>query len=167
MNCQNCNNTFNQKDSRQKFCNRSCAAKFNNKQKIKSRPCSFCGQTIFGRITNKKCCADCFANYKQLYSIQRLKSVQNITLSKLRRIYDLNEFHAKIRGWSRQTYSNYNKPNSCKVCGYKLHCDICHIKPISDFAETTLITEVNHIDNLIALCPNHHWEFDNKIITLN
>lgn len=166
MNCQNCTNSFIPKDIRQKFCSKSCSAKFNNKQKIKSRPCKFCGQIIFGRITNKKCCLDCFENYKQLHSIQRLKQLQNITLLELRNKYSLNEYHAKIRGWSRQTYSNYNKETSCKICGYRLHCDICHIKPIADFSENTLITEVNHIDNLVSLCPNHHWEFDNKIISI-
>ena len=22
--------------------------------------------------------------------------------------------------------------------------------------------KINNIDNLIALCPNHHWEYDNN-----
>ena len=38
---------------------------------------------------------------------------------------------------------------------------MAHIKAVSDFNDDTLISEINDIDNLIALCPNHHWEYDN------
>lgn len=52
--------------------------------------------------------------------------------------------------------------NSCAHCGYDKHIQICHIKAISSFDEDTLISVVNSKDNLIALCPNCHWEFDHK-----
>ena len=32
---------------------------------------------------------------------------------------------------------------------------------MSSFNSDALISEINSIDNLIALCPTHHWEFDN------
>ena len=32
---------------------------------------------------------------------------------------------------------------------------------MSDFSDDAKISEINDIRNLIALCPNHHWEFDN------
>jgi predicted restriction endonuclease len=28
------------------------------------------------------------------------------------------------------------------------------------------MTEINHIDNLVGLCPTHHWEFDAGLIDL-
>lgn len=34
-------------------------------------------------------------------------------------------------------------------------------KATSDFDDDVLIKEINNINNLIGLCPNHHWEFDN------
>ena len=30
-----------------------------------------------------------------------------------------------------------------------------------------LISEINNIDNLIALCPNHHWEFDHSQLNIS
>lgn len=44
--------------------------------------------------------------------------------------------------------------------------EIAHIKAVSEFEESSTIAEINSIDNLIALCPNHHWEYDNGIIKL-
>lgn len=40
------------------------------------------------------------------------------------------------------------------------HVECAHIKNISDFKLSDKLSDVNHIDNLIWLCPNHHWEFD-------
>ena len=50
--------------------------------------------------------------------------------------------------------------------GYDKHYEVCHIKAVSDFSEDTPITVINHIDNLVALCPNHHWEFDNGLLDI-
>ena len=50
---------------------------------------------------------------------------------------------------------------SCSKCGYDKHVEICHIKSISSFSDETLLNTINHESNLIALCPNCHWELDN------
>jgi hypothetical protein len=42
------------------------------------------------------------------------------------------------------------------------HVEICHRKAISEFPKDTLIIEVNNRNNVLFLCPNCHWEFDNK-----
>ncbi len=52
----------------------------------------------------------------------------------------------------------------CRECGYDKHFEVCHIKAISDFDPQTLITEVNKPENLVPLCPNCHWEFDNGLL---
>ena len=36
-------------------------------------------------------------------------------------------------------------------------------KAVADFDDGTLVSEIN---NLIALCPNHHWEYDNGLLEL-
>jgi predicted restriction endonuclease len=59
-----------------------------------------------------------------------------------------------------------NKDKKCKVCNYEKHIEVCHIKPVSDFNDNTLITDINDLNNLVALCPNHHWEFDAGIIKI-
>lgn len=51
-------------------------------------------------------------------------------------------------------------------CGYNKHYEVCHVKDIKDFDRDSTVYEINHADNLIHLCPNCHWEFDNQGITL-
>jgi predicted restriction endonuclease len=54
----------------------------------------------------------------------------------------------------------------CAICGYDLHIDICHIKPIKDFPDDAYIADINNTTNLIALCKNHHWELDHGLLIL-
>ena len=67
---------------------------------------------------------------------------------------------------ARRVYNKSDKPKECAVCGYNNHIQVCHIKAVKDFDENTLIKEINSLDNLIALCPNHHWEYDHGLITI-
>ena len=55
---------------------------------------------------------------------------------------------------------------SCYICGYKKHVEVCHIKPVSEFDLDSKIPDVNDISNLIMLCHNHHLEFDNGALFL-
>lgn len=68
---------------------------------------------------------------------------------------------SQIQRYARQTYENSDKPKSCIVCGYDKHYEVAHIKSVSEFEDDALISDINDIDNLVALCPNHHWEYDN------
>ena len=68
---------------------------------------------------------------------------------------------SSIQKYARIIYQNSNKPKQCICCNYDKHYEVAHIKAVSDFNDDTLISEINDIDNLIALCPNHHWEYDN------
>ncbi len=57
-------------------------------------------------------------------------------------------------------------PNSkCHICDYDNHIEVCHIKSVSSFDDEDTMGEINNINNLVGLCPNHHWEFDNKIVS--
>lgn len=49
----------------------------------------------------------------------------------------------------------------CNVCGYDKHYEVCHIKSIASFKSNTSVSIINDLTNLIALCPNCHWEHDN------
>ena len=68
---------------------------------------------------------------------------------------------------ARLVFIRSNKDKCCIKCGYEKHIEVCHVKGVSEFSDNTIISEINNIDNLIALCPNHHWEFDNMLIDLN
>ena len=53
------------------------------------------------------------------------------------------------------------------IVGYTNHVEVAHIKAVSNFSEDSLISEINDISNLIGLCPNHHWEYDNGLLDIS
>lgn len=76
-------------------------------------------------------------------------------------------YRSTVRKWAEKIYKENNPECKCKVCGYDKHIEIAHIKAVSDFDDNTTIAEINDINNLIGLCPNHHWEYDNGILDIN
>ena len=55
---------------------------------------------------------------------------------------------------------------SCAICGYSKHVEVCHIKSVSSFPNDAKVSEINALDNLIGLCPNHHEEFDAGVLDI-
>ena len=72
-----------------------------------------------------------------------------------------------IQKLARKTFFENNKTPKCAICGYSNHVEVAHIKAVSEFEDTATVREINSMDNLIGLCPNHHWEYDNGILTKN
>jgi hypothetical protein len=143
-----------------KFCNKSCAATFNNSKypkikKIKKEYyCKKCKELI---SNSRKYCEKCYVSFDS----------SKITLQSLKDKYNISQYHAKIRGHSRQVYFSGNYENICKNCKYSKHIEVCHIKEIKSFSLTSTLYEVNNIKNLIGLCPNCHWELDNGFLKIN
>ena len=54
----------------------------------------------------------------------------------------------------------------CLVCKYSNHVEVAHVKAVSKFSDDTLVSEMNDLQNLMYLCPNHHWEYDNGKLSL-
>jgi hypothetical protein len=138
-----------------KFCCASCAAIYNNQHRLKVKKkyyCIKCGEFLYQgwRYSRQMVCASCN---------QRPIRDENVTLQSLKDTYDINQYHAKIRGHSRSVAKSL--PKVCEVCGYDKHVEICHIKELKDFNMSATLKEVNDITNLKVLCPNHHWELDN------
>ena len=75
--------------------------------------------------------------------------------------------YRKIRGYAKNIIKYYYKDKKCFICGYDKHVEVAHIIAISKFKDNDLISEINSKDNLIYLCRNHHWEYDNNLIKLN
>lgn len=73
---------------------------------------------------------------------------------------------AAISRNARAMFSTSKRPKQCYICDYPTHVEICHVKPVAGFSDTSFIWEINSIGNLVALCPNHHWEFDNDHLDL-
>ncbi len=71
-----------------------------------------------------------------------------------------------IQKLARRVYRLARLPQACVVCGYRLHVEVAHRKAVSTFPGDSTLAEINHVDNLVALCPNHHWELDHELLTL-
>jgi 5-methylcytosine-specific restriction endonuclease McrA len=149
-----------------KFCSRSCAASFTNKQNPKRKTNKIC------RVAD--CCnvvSSCKKNYCDEHQHnskkEKKQNILNTTLGEYRKKikdnklnYHMASLHAGIRGLARSWFKDLTK-QPCKKCGYSLHVELCHIKAISLFSDDSLISEVNARENIVQLCPNCHWEFDN------
>jgi len=73
--------------------------------------------------------------------------------------------NANIRNLCRSWNKELTK-QPCKRCGYSIHVELCHIKPVASFPLETKLREVNDPLNIVVLCRNCHWELDNGYLTL-
>lgn len=150
-----------------KFCSRSCAVTFNNKlcskRQLKSRNCKQCGTDVKRAHwrDNRMLCRSC-AN--------PLKDIKSMTIKEYA---EHHGYQAKHRSWLyckvRDLGRYWNrgiKFKICQNCGYDKHTQLCHIKPVSSFGVDTPLGEIHHPSNLVSLCPNCHWEFDNGLLKL-
>jgi hypothetical protein len=141
-----------------KFCSRSCSAKTTNKASRKRKregSCDTCGDEI------KSCHKYCETCRNLVIGIQH-----KTTVIEHRSNLSWRNFHVSMRAMARANFKKTDRPKVC-LCGYSLHVDIAHIIPISDFPDDTLLSVINHPDNLIALCKNCHWEHDNGYLKLS
>lgn len=106
-------------------------------------------------------CADCqFVYNTKKYGKQH-------TLSDFKKIDASKNRYQSIRGHAHRVAKINKMDNSkCSYCDYKNHVDLCHIKDICDFTDDSTLAEINAPDNLIFLCPNHHWNLDHGFLTL-
>lgn len=153
--CKQCLLDFNKSDSQIKktlnnFCSRSCAATFNNKGKQKNPP-------------KLKMCKKCFNIHHRTLKCLDIFKTDNKKIP----ICNLKISPDKIPGYVRAYNRIWNKNMislPCCNCGNKHHSELAHIKPISKFESISTLGEINHPDNVIALCPNCHWELDNGFL---
>jgi len=157
--CTNCNTEFTKSKStitKNNFCSSSCAATFNNKVTPKRSPEGSCFTCKVAIAKSLKYCKDC---YKEIHhadcTLKSIKYDKHHKSTAYALVRTRARAIAKKLGW----YKCYN-------CGYDKHIEIAHIKGITDFPEDTLISVVNDINNLLPLCPNCHWEFDNNNLIL-
>ncbi len=144
--CKNCGN----ETPNAKFCSRSCSAKVTNKETPKRKPehkCQTCPTMVNCR---NRYCTECRKNKRKhitlgeaIYHRHHVSSAYALVRTRARAI-------ARKLGW-----------HCCSKCPYDKHVEIAHIIPIGDFPLDTPISVINDVANLMPLCPNCHWEFDN------
>lgn len=69
-----------------------------------------------------------------------------------------------IRRNAKKVFAETGRPYQCHICSYSIKVGICHIKPVKSFSNTATLGEINHPNNLVALCANHHWELDHDML---
>lgn len=133
--------------------------------------CNYCGiefKRKLNLIVNKNyyCSKKCSSQKNSIIPEEQLK---NITVLEFYRIYKIKNRisgFARIRNLNRKWNKNLLN-NGCTVCGYRLHVELAHIKPLKDFDLKSKLSDINDESNNLALCPNHHWEFDNGLLEIN
>jgi len=162
-NCLNCKTeTLNPK-----FCSKSCSAIYTNKlfpKRKTKRKCIVCGENVISYKHSR-----CKIHQKE-YLETKYDFIEDLTLEhywnkKSLLLLPKSSKNSHIRLLARSHFKQLTDL-PCHNCGYDKHVEICHIKPIRDFLPTDKVGDVNNLNNLIQLCPNCHWEFDNNLLTL-
>jgi len=144
-----------------KYCSSKCAAIFNNKMFPKKLPkatiiCIDCKKTILKKVQNgRRVCSDCRLKREENYLYKRNPTRREMVYKELNRAAAF----AYIR-WHAKEIVMCNREKKCTKCNYTNHVETCHIKAIAAFTDDDRLNDINHPDNLIYLCPNHHWEHD-------
>lgn len=147
-----------------KYCSKSCSASHTNtlypKRKT-TRKCSLCDELV-EKYSHTKC--------KKHRSEQRKNSCEFRTIGHYRKTSSLKDKHVSwkhthIRQFARSWLRDLREL-PCANCGYDKHVELCHIKPLKDFSDSALLKDVNSRENVIQLCRNCHWEFDNGLLDI-
>ena len=145
-----CNKNFIPKNKQQKYCSKSCGDFFRIKKwrKNKRKPC-VCGKMIAYDSIGCRSCAN-----------------TNDKLTKQEALTNDTQKYRRIRSHARVVAKNQGILTKCVVCGYDKHVECSHKKAIILFNDTDTLAIINHPTNLIGLCPNHHWEYDNDFLDI-
>lgn len=144
--CRYCDNIIPMDKIRNIFCNKSCAAKYNNKSSINLVPkkCRYCGE----EVTNKFCNNTCFSKYKEKIIFDKIEN---------------NTFNLKNKTTEAKWIKKYliNKyGNKCMKCDWNEKNLITNKVPIQ-LNHIDGNSENNKLNNLELLCPNCHSLTDN------
>lgn len=131
------------------FCNRSCSATFNNEKR-------------FG-VKIKKRSKTSLDKKENLYV--KWKSIKKKDL--FIKCKNYHSARCTITKYANRIMNLLNIEKKCKVCNYNKHVEVCHLKAVSDFNDESTLFDMNQENNLIYLCPNCHWEYDNNLLNLN
>lgn len=141
---------------KKKFCDHSCAATHNNKLVSKAKcVCTKCGKSLHSKSTTLLC-RPCSSLSSESTTKEELRSRRD----------GYQSARSAIQKGARTSFSSSKRNKSCVICGYSIHVEICHKKSVSSFSADTNMQTINDNENLIALCRNHHWEFDNGILEI-
>lgn len=151
-----------------KYCSKSCSAKHTNvlypKRKTKKK-CIVCQEPVKSFRHNR-----CEKHHSDYIKYKSENMYQEKTIGEYRNMKSVKDKHPSwVHSHIRQFNRRWNKELTklpCANCGYSKHVELCHIKALSSFDDSTLLSEVNSKNNVVQLCRNCHWEFDNNLLIL-
>lgn len=165
--CKKCAKYFEYKNRayyKRKLCDKCISSPRENVIGSGKSNCKLCGKEI--EYTKLK-------NYSNVYRKRKicdecLEAIDNKTKGE----YFTNKKYwqmarSKITRHAKKVYKLNNGPRKCFVCGYDKYVEVCHKKPVADFEDSATIREINDMNNLVALCPNHHKELDLGLLKLD
>lgn len=168
MKCLKCNNEIiakaNQRPSdvkKKKYCSLSCTTShLNTLRRLipKTQICLICKNKFTIKRLRKYCSNDC----RRQARINKLITKGQLYIN----CKDWQSARATIRKMAFVTFNRSSKPKRCIICNYDKHIEVAHIKAVKDFGDNVLLCNINDINNLVALCPTHHWEYDNDMLSL-
>lgn len=178
--CENCGKelrilkgVYNKSKTKHFFCNNSCAAKYNNRNRARKsdivwvdeekkkgyNKCPICGKLKFYA---SELCRDC-----------RNKEKRKIKKRTLGSFVDGKKYLTSkcgdIRKDARRTLEESGVEKVCAYCHnheFDEILEVHHIKGILEFDRTSTIGEINDEKNLVWLCPNHHKMLEMGLIEL-
>lgn len=182
-NCKECNREVIRNNSSvvgNVFCGSSCAASYNNRAKPKREvginyqngnkvPAKYslnntckCGKKIW---STSRLCKHCRLEEMK---IEADEAYLNSTFKDFKEKANgvSHTYYIYIRTGARRIAARRGMDKVCKVCGYDVYTELCHIKNISEFSDDATMAEINSEDNLVYLCPNHHKELDLGLLAL-
>lgn len=146
-----------------KFCNRSCAARYHNRlrevYRVASTPklCKKCRKNYIPKEAKTGSCTACHKAHPSKSELLSLQTKQSL--------FDNASNYTSARNTLQRHALRVLKQSGaikeCVICGYSNCIHTCHIQSVKSFENNALVCEINVLDNLVFLCPNHHWEFDN------
>ena len=133
--CKECNEVIEYEEKNKNFCNRSCSATFNNKNRVKKKlsNCLMCGNET-NCLRSKYCSSKCSGDYRWKINKQKVNETSEVT-----GINQAKKYLKEVRG------------NSCEMCG------------IDTWAGKPILLLCDHIDgnsdnwnlsNLRLICSN-------------
>ncbi len=175
-----------------KYCSKSCAnsciaiARGKRNLEARKKPCKQCGVITTNPKFCQISCSTTYANAHGEHPNRRkiegkcricgtpIKSVLKYCKEHKNRTVDITLKQARYHHLHKASADALVRTRArsiarklgwtyCVQCGYDKHVEICHVKPVSSYSEDTLLSVINDVSNLLALCSNCHWEHDHPV----
>lgn len=132
------------------------------------KKCKFCGEHFetWKSHNAEFCSVKCYNEQKNLrYGKKKKLTTSEIGLLTKGSLKDSaknwQHWRTVVTAHAQKRIKESGRLYVCAVCGYELHNEVCHIKAVSEFSDETILDVINDPNNLVYMCPTHHWEFDN------